>query len=163
MAFEPDDKLQQVAEAYALDAIDFARDTFGLSLDWTDRSVKHVETILGSLYDQIPTEKPSEEQVFQFAKVLGSYVGEVFRRNHGAVWGMVSVEDGSFPGLRADQTGTEFWPWGRAHRRLTNGPEDNVWHYYQVLLSEEGEGPPLKELDLSAPRPSWWRRMLGGA
>ena len=42
-----------------------------------------------------------------------------------------------FPGLKADKGDTLFWPWGKVHNRLVNGPEDNnVWHYYQVLLRD---------------------------
>ena len=28
--------------------------------------------------------------------------------------------------------GVEFWPWGRVYQRLVEGPENNVWHYYQA-------------------------------
>jgi hypothetical protein len=165
VGFEPDGQIQQIAEAYAEDAIDFARNQFTLRLDWTDDSVRHVETILGKLYAEIPSAKPTDEQVFQFAKMLGSYVGEVFRKNHGAAWGTVTLGEESFPGLRADRTGGEFWPWGKAYNRLKNGPEDNVWHYYCVLRSRDGKGPELKEVDLSSPEPAkpWWRKMFGGA
>jgi hypothetical protein len=165
VGFEPDNKIQQVAEAYAEDAIELAGKHYGLKLDWTDESVKHVETVLASLYDDIPNAKPTDEQIFQFAKALGSYVGEVFRRNHGAVWGTVTLGTDSFPGMRADRTGGEFWPWGKAYNRLKNGPEDNVWHYYCFLRSKDGRGPELKELDpwSPAPRVSWWRKMFGGA
>ncbi len=83
---------------------------------------------------------PTEEQVSTFAKMLGSYVGEVFRRNHGAEWGMVTLGDDSIPGLRASGSEQLFWPMGKVQKRLVNGPEDNVWHYYQDLV-----GTPPKE------------------
>ena len=70
----------------------------------------------------------------QFAKMFGSYVGEVYRKNHGATWGMVEMSGQSFPGLKAELDGTLFWPWGRARNRLTDGAENNVWHYYSELI-----------------------------
>ena len=91
MAFEPDELIQQVATAYAENAIEFARDHFWLTLDWSDESVQHVETILAELHSQITVAKPSDETVFGVAKALGSYVGEVFRKNQGAVWGNVTL------------------------------------------------------------------------
>jgi len=153
MAFEPDELIQQVATAYAENAIEFARDHFGLTLDWSDESVQHVETILAELHSQITVAKPSDETVFGVAKALGSYVGEVFRKNHGAVWGNVTLEAETIAGLRADRTGGVFWPWGKAYNRLKNGPQDNIWHYYCIIRAEDGNGPPLKEVDLSSSPP----------
>lgn len=159
MGFRADAKVQQVAEAYAQDAVDFARSTFGAQLDWTDRSIEQVERVVGRLHDEAARAKPSEEQIFQFAKMIGSYVGEVYRRNHDGAWGIVTLEGQEFPGMRAAK-GTEFWPWGRIQNRIVNGPEDNVWHYYQVLLQEEGVEVPTSSP--VKPKSSWWRRLLGG-
>lgn len=165
MAFTADAKIQQVAEAYAEDAIELARDHFKRRLDWSDESARDVEAILADLHKQIPTANPTDEKVLQFAKAFGSYIGELFRKNHGAVWGVVTLGSDTFPGLRADRTGAEFWPWGKAYNRLKNGPEDNVWHYYCVLRSEDGKEPKLEQVDLSSRKPQkpWWRRILGGA
>lgn len=91
--FTPDPKIQRIAEAYALDARDFAERAFHITLDWSDASVEKVEVILDDLHRQKQVMKPppTEEQVVNFAKMLGSYIGEVFRRNHGAEWGMVTL------------------------------------------------------------------------
>ena len=164
-SFKPESKIQQIAEAYALDAIDFARDNFKLDLDWSDSSVKHIESMLEQFHAGFSTAKPTHEQIFQFAKLFGSYVGEVFRRNHGAEWGMVTLGGEKFPGLRANGTQATFWPWGRVQNRIVNGAEDNVWHYYQVLVARDGGGgetltPPPKSG--AAPK-SWWSRLRRGA
>jgi hypothetical protein len=134
--FTPDPEIEQIAEAYALDARDFAERAFGITLDWSDASVAKVEVILDKLHRQKQVMKPppSEEQVFTFAKMLGSYIGEVFRRNHGAEWGMVKFGGEPFPGLRAAGTEHLFWPMGKVLKRLESGSEDNVWHYYQDLV-----------------------------
>jgi hypothetical protein len=159
MAFLADAKVQQIAEAYAQDAAAFAQGTFGERLDWTDRSIEQIEKIASRLHHDVARVRPSKEQIFQFAKMLGSYVGEVYRRNHEGTWGKVTLEGQEFPGLRTAK-GTEFWPWGKVQNRITNGPEDNVWHYYQVLLQQEGfEVPPRSP---SPPKSNWWKRVLGG-
>jgi len=156
--FAADPKIQQIAEAYALDAVDFAAKISVGKLDWSDSSVAHVETILSSLHSQAATAKPTPEQVFQFAKAFGSYIGETFRRNHGATWGMVTLQGQSFPGLKADGAAGLFWPWGRAQNRLTNGSEDNVWHYYQALIQRSGLPVPSEPTQAKKP---WWRRSGG--
>lgn len=158
--FAADAKVQKVAEAYALDAVDFARDRFHLPLDWTDVSVQHIETILARFHDEMASAKPSEETILQFAKIFGSYVGEVFRRNHGGRWGMVTVGADTVPGIEADKNAGRFWPWGKVRNRLVNGVEDNVWHYYRHLAAEYGRGPiPPTAPPKTARR--WWSRLRG--
>jgi Domain of unknown function (DUF3806) len=146
--FTADPQVQQIAEAYALDALDFTEHAFHIALDWSDASVERVEAILDSLYRQKQTMEPPlmDEQVVTFAKMLGSYIGEVFRRNHGGEWGMVTFGGDSIPGLRATRTEHLFWPMAKVQKRLVNGFEDNVWHYYQSLLQSHRR-------DMR-----WWRR-----
>ena len=133
MTFAADPNVQKIAEAYALDAIDFARKACRIKLDWTDDSVQQIEIALDKLFKDISKSKPSDDQIFGMAKMLGSYVGEVFRKNHGGEWGVIDFGGQKFPGIKCPSAGL-FWPWGKVNNRLTNGPEDNVWHYYQVLV-----------------------------
>lgn len=136
-SFSPDPTIEKVAEAYAQDAVDFSAKQFSIKLDWSDASMADVERALSKMHasyaDTNP--KPSDEQVMSFAKGFGSYVGEVFRRNHGGEWGMVTLGDHRFPGLRTT-SGTNFWPWARAFDRITKGPEANISDYYNVLLKK---------------------------
>lgn len=137
-SFSPDPNIQKVAEAYALDAVDFSAKQFGITLDWSDGSIASVEKALEQLSASYASKnpKPTEAQVMSFAKAYGSYVGEVYRRNHGATWGIVTLGGQKFPGLRT-ASGINFWPWGRALNRITNGAEDNLSDYYAALLSKK--------------------------
>jgi hypothetical protein len=152
-SFQPDPKVAQIAEAYAADAVGVAAQTFGVTLDWSESSIQHVEQMLARLHEQMAMAKPSEDEVWTFAKGLGSYVGEVFRRHRGAQWGTITMNGQTFPGLR-QSNGALVWPWSKAHKRLTNGPEDNVWHYYQVLTQDENDRSPSRKNDESKP---WWK------
>jgi hypothetical protein len=135
-SFKSDPEVAEVAEAYALDAVDLAARNFGVTLDWSEGSVRQVEQMLGRLHDEMARAQPPQEAVWGFAKSFGSYVGEVLRRHHGGEWGTVTMDGQSFPGLQ--QAGGDLcWPWGKSHNRLINGPEDNVWHYYSVLVRGE--------------------------
>ena len=73
--FEADAEIQKIAEAYALDMIDYAKQTHGIDLDWSDDSVQPVERIAALLHDDYGKTRPSSEQVAPFYKALGSYVG----------------------------------------------------------------------------------------
>jgi hypothetical protein len=137
--FAPDGDYRQIAEAYALDAIDVAQSNFGVSLDWSDGSIADVEAMLDVMHQQIGAANPPQETIETFAKAFGSYVGEVYRRNHGATWGLVTLDGQKFPGLMAAHTCTLFWPWGRVQNRLIEGAENNVSHYYQALVESHRE------------------------
>jgi hypothetical protein len=127
--------------AYSLDAVDFAKANFQVDLDYSEASVEKLEAILGQLHDTMPKgmlgkmfgKKPSSEQVDQMCKILGGYVGEVMKRHWGGSW---KLESAAFPGERIitlEVGGGELWPQQKAGKRLLNGPEDNVWHYFQAI------------------------------
>jgi hypothetical protein len=139
MPFTPDEKIQKIVEAYSLDAVDFAANKFNIKLDWSDASVRQIETILDTFHRDLGNSHPTEEQITQIAKIFGSYIGEVFRKNHGGQWGIVELNGQRFPGLQSP-AGSLFWPFGRARNRMVNGNDDNVWDYYQELIK-----PPAAE------------------
>jgi|GEM_PF-1479504 len=138
MGFIPDRRIEAEATEAAAEMIERARRNFDVALDFTDASIRKVEALLQQLHLRARNDKPSDAQVFDYAKGLGSYVGEVFRRNHGAEWGVVALGDDSYPGMRSTHREQLFWPWRRAYNRIVNGPEDNVWHYYQLLVERAG-------------------------
>jgi hypothetical protein len=133
MNFTPDSKIRTIAEAYALDACDFFRKRFQITLDWSDASIQHVESMMDRFHREAAKTKPTAEQIMELAKMFGSYVREVYRKNHGATWGIVEIDGQRFPGLKAQSSDTTFWPWGRARNRLAVGAENNLWHYYKEL------------------------------
>lgn len=136
-SFVADPNIQKIAEAYALDAVDLAKNQFGVKLDWSDASIEDVEQILMKMHASYAatTPRPPQEKVMSFSKGFGSYVGEVYRRNHGGEWGMISLDGQTFPGLRT-KAGTNFWPWGRVANRIKDGDENNVFDYYRLLLQK---------------------------
>jgi hypothetical protein len=137
MSFTPDANIQKIAEAYSLDACDFLRNHFRVTLDWSDASIQQIESALNTFHLQVQKAKPTPEQIMGFAKMFGSYIGEVYRKNHGATWGLVEMGGQRFPGMKADSAGgTLFWPWGRVQNRLVDGAENNVWHYYSELVKK---------------------------
>ncbi|WP_061534442.1 hypothetical protein [Collimonas arenae] len=136
-SFVSDKNIQKIAETYALDAIQLAKTQLGISLDWTDDSIGEVEKAMTSIHTSYMTTspRPTDEQVMLFATRYGSYVGEVYRRNHGAEWGMVTLGGQKFPGLQT-KSGINFWPWARISNRIVDGAENNVLDYYKVLLKK---------------------------
>lgn len=136
-AFSADPKIAAVTGAYALDAVDHAKASFGVALDWSDGSIANVETILARLHADYVKSKAqiSDDVVAMIAKAYGSYIGEVYRRNHGGEWGMMTLDGLDFPAVKA-RSGAAFWPIGRVTNRIKNGSGDNVAFYYRGLLGK---------------------------
>jgi hypothetical protein len=90
---------------------------------------------------------------------IGSYIGEVIRRNVGGEW----EGDDSDPEAEINvavrlSDGSLIWPVQRAMKRLQNGAEDAVAPYASVLGVSVGRAPA------SRPRASrWLRRGRGNA
>ncbi|GIL40975.1 hypothetical protein [Roseiterribacter gracilis] len=135
-SFRAEAKIQQIAEAYALDVVDFARAQFDVELDFSDASVQQIEKILGQMYEDARRVRPPQKAIDDYGKAFGFYVGEIFRRNHGAAWGITTMNGEEYTGMQG-KGGNLFWPGGKTQKRLTNGPEDNVWHYFQIMIQPQ--------------------------
>ena len=127
--------------AYAEDAVDFARTKFGISLDYASESVERVELIAEQLMQaarpkgllgKFLRKAPSDEEIQTVCKMLGGYIGEVYRRNRGGEWGV----NQEFKALGVRQGENWIFPPAKVHKRLTNGSEDNLWSYFRILLEE---------------------------
>jgi hypothetical protein len=146
MTFEADATVAQRFAECADELVDVARDTHHITLDFSDASVELVEEIADRYFRTRPIAPPDlaafDQMLRGIANDIGGYVGEVFRRNHGAAWGIVSDSEtgDKIPGLQTSR-GALFWPTGRARNRLTNGGEDNIWHYYLMLIDDEVAEP----------------------
>lgn len=143
MTDEKPETVNDMMEAYALDAVDHARDHFATDLDFTSGSVEAVEQILSKLYVAIPRgvkkllrRAPSEDTLDQICKMYGGYVGEVFRRQRGGEW---EFDQEILPGylvITLRNGHSKIFPPSKVRKRLDNGPEDNVWSYFRVMLDE---------------------------
>jgi hypothetical protein len=136
----PEATITDAMQAYAQDAVDLASQQFQTNLDFSESSLEQVEEILARLHNSLPKgtfgklfkRGPSQDQIWQMAKVWGGYIGEVIRRRWGGEW---ATETASHPGIviTLRVLGMEIFPPAKAYKRLTNGPEDSIGHYYQVL------------------------------
>jgi hypothetical protein len=129
-------------EAYAVDAVDFAREHFHYELDYSVESIERVEQILARFHEELPTglgkalrRGPSDEQIEQQAKVWGGYLGEVIRRRWGGTW-TIPADGPMANALCLDIDGTLISPPGKAYKRIIDGPEDNVSYYVAVLAQD---------------------------
>lgn len=130
--------------AYAQDAVDHAKASCDVTLDYSPESIELTEKVLERLWADMPhgffarllRRAPSQDTVATISKMYGGYIGEVVRRLKGGEWILdtqISPGDRVISLRRGEQ---QIFPPAKVHKRLSNGPEDNVWFYFQVLLSE---------------------------
>jgi hypothetical protein len=130
--------------AYAQDAVDHALSSSGMSLDYSPESIRGVEEVLQALHAALPKgfwgrlfgKGPSAQDLETVSKMYGGYVGEVFRRTGGGDW---EVDTEIVPGstvICLRKGDMKVWPPAKVFKRLTNGPEDNVWAYSEVILKD---------------------------
>jgi hypothetical protein len=127
--------LEQAMSAAAESAVEQAA-AFGYALDYSETSIRSVEVILEGLHDSIGRDSPPENEIERMATMFGAYIGEVIKRKWGGRWKLESKMYGDQKVLTFETGDHELWPHFKVGKRLTNGPEDNVWHYFQILRKE---------------------------
>lgn len=136
----PTPTLNEMMAAYAEDAVGFARAKFGVSLNYANDSIQAVESVAEKLFQAQPKgvvgklfrKAPSEEEIQTVCKMLGGYIGEVYRRSKGGNWAI----NEEFQALGISHGENWIFPPSKVHKRLTNGAEDNLWSYFSVLVQE---------------------------
>jgi hypothetical protein len=145
-------ELQQTLTA---NAFEIASESFGITLDFSNSSINHVERILAELHRDYQRTR-SDEGIRGVALSFAAYIVTVIERvSEPGVWSrdhdVVGPE--TFP---YDWKGTTLFPYGWCLNRIINGDEDNVAVKYRALVLEKiGR---VDELPInSESRKKWWQ------
>ena len=130
--------------AYAGDAVNHAKAACGITLDYSPDSVRQVENVLEQLYSAMPRgflarlfgKRPSDGDVWSICKMYGGYIGEVVRRAGGGEWVLDTEITPGEQVIALRKGDGRMFPPSKVQKRLTNGSEDNVWFYFQVLMKD---------------------------
>jgi hypothetical protein len=137
VTFEAHPETAAAAARAAEELVSLANQHFGLTLDYTDESIRALDRLADALHKALPPESDRDKEFRESFRVytddVGAYLGEVLRRNHGAVWGLGTDGDAKFPAM-STLSGSIVWPIGRAQRRVENGAEDDLWYYFEALV-----------------------------
>ena len=133
------DDIDDYMAALSARAVDSAKSSYGVNLDYSPDSVKSVEKILETKYDLQKSQPMTENQIVDAAHLWGAYIGEVMKRTHPARWNRDSVAPGkdSLPIVYLD-THEESYPCAWVYHRLKNGDEDNVWIKFYFVTQPGG-------------------------
>jgi hypothetical protein len=127
-----DAKLAGQLLAIAQTAVQTGKMKWNVALDFSADSLDAVEAILGQLHalnaQAAPGQGASEEQIADAARMWGVYLGEVVRRRYGGTWSL-----GADGVLALSIGGATVFPLTKAHKRIVDGPSDNVKFYFNAL------------------------------
>lgn len=118
----------------------------GIKLDYSNASIEAVEQQLAGLHDQLQARRtdstsnplPSEREFQAMCYYFGTYIAEVLKRTYGGTWSNQSAlhPGHDIPTFHVGANRMEIWPQMKVEKRLRNGPEDNVWHYFQFTVQK---------------------------
>ena len=118
--------------AFADEAVKMAREGFETELDFSESSLQQVEQILSHLCNEMP-ESAGESAVDEMSKVWGGYLGEVVRRRWGGERTIDYYPGGQYLIITLNVNGSRLFPSMKVNRRLTEGPQENVWDFYKTV------------------------------
>jgi hypothetical protein len=119
-------------QAHAEEAVATAR-AYRVSLDYSEASLEKLEEILASLYREMPTSRPSTTKVEEACKIWGGYLGEVVRRRWGGEWSLETYPGANFATPTLTVPAGKMFPTMKIHRRLFEGPKENIWNFYGMM------------------------------
>ena len=108
-------------------------ETFEISLDYSDESVKNVESMLSRFHSEYERTK-DDSGLRGIAIGFAAYLGEVIRRkNLGGTWSRNHsvMGDNSFP---FNWKGADLFLYGWCMKRIFDGEADNIWTKYQCCV-----------------------------
>ncbi len=135
MQFTVDPGVARAAARGALELVEFARVELNLKLDFSDDSIASIEEVASALHADLRRERGALRDIDTLVQMLGSYVGEVYRRNHGGQWGYAATNGRRVLAIKAKTGNTLMWPVERIKQRIRGGGSNNVWAYYQSRVA----------------------------
>jgi hypothetical protein len=122
-------------KGYTLDAVDFTKQNFKKKLDFSEDSIQDVEECLAVLNKTRGQYNPCNEQLLVTAKMHAGYIGQVIKLKWGGEWrddNEYSIDNG--PALRVKEQ--HLFLVSKVYRRITDGTEDNIWQFYQIVTKD---------------------------
>ena len=132
----PSPPMPQLKEQMSALAEKIASDGFGVKLDYSVDSLKHVEHILGEIHEEYK-QTASEEGLHGVALDFGAYIVKIIERHFGpAEWlrDDPSMGKDTFP-LR--WRGTTLFPVAWCGKRIFDGPADDIVFKFDALVQQK--------------------------
>jgi hypothetical protein len=129
------DEVETMMQEGVTQTLELAKEN-GVTLDFSDDSIKEVEKLLAECHREYKKAK-SDEGFHGLALMFGAYIGEVIRRKgFGGTWARnhPDVGEDSFP---FHWRGADLFLYGWCVKRIFDGKGDNVIFKYKALVLDK--------------------------
>lgn len=107
---------------------------YNIILDYTEQSIGKVDEILGVYHENLDRYDGEDgaETLWNIAVHFGIYLGETLLRTHLEEKGFAWCLKEGMPALKKENN--EMYPISKAHKRILNGPEDDVRSFCKIAI-----------------------------
>lgn len=133
--------LEQSINQLAYQAVEAARDRYGITLDFSTDSLRTFGRLIDQAHQSYASSQVSEQGLEKTVSVWGAYLGETQRRNKRGVWKSDPEATGDRRIYLATQTG-------------------RIYPFEQVRVRITGQEPPAPERDTPLPPPEEQKKGL---
>jgi hypothetical protein len=125
--------LPAMMEGYARAAVERARLDYALRLDYSAESID-------ALDDAVTRASDTPEMNLDFeVRLWGSYLGELLRRRYAGLWEMTQYPGGLAAVPAIEVRGSKLFPLMKIFRRLTDGNEEDLNSFFQMVTGRLGK------------------------
>lgn len=100
-------ELNNLMQASAKDAVQYAKEEHQYTLDYSEKSLLHIDSILSELHQREQSQQHSSEMIFTLCTMLGAYIGEIFIANVGGQW-QQNLNDSAAPFIFVQYNDKEY-------------------------------------------------------
>jgi hypothetical protein len=133
---------------------------FGVTLDYSERSVHDVERILGEIHEDYRRNK-SEEGLQGLAVEFGAYLVSVLEKHRGPVVWKRDHPDFGEDAFPLEWRGTTLFPVRWCLNRIVDGPGENIAFKWKALIADGQRDNHSLQQTGSANWFSWIQKFFG--
>jgi len=119
-------------EGYAQAAVETAKSQYRQTLDYSAESINTLDEIIVLLSESLDIDLDFESRLW------GSYLGEVIRTRYAGLWEMTQYPGGQVAVPAVEVRGSRLFPLMKVYRRLTNGEEEDLPAFYNMVTERLG-------------------------
>jgi hypothetical protein len=124
--------LAAMMEGYAQAAVETAKSEYRQKLDYSADSINVLDEIIVLVSETVDIDLDFESRLW------GSYLGEVIRTRYAGMWEMMQYPGGQVAVPAVEVRGSRLFPLMKVYRRLTNGEEEDLRAFYNMVTDRLG-------------------------
>ncbi|MCU4674606.1 hypothetical protein N7931_03075 [Catenovulum sp. 2E275] len=127
-------EITKLMEESSVDAVNYVREEYDIHLDFSLESISQIDRVLLWSVAKLKDQAKKDEFIFVICNMLGSYVGETFRKHIGGEW-IYDETDPQAPTVLLSFSSHTFAFPGICYQKLINDINTSVKKYFELAIS----------------------------